>query len=463
MRTLRFFLYCTCLVSIIWSGVILAGPSIVTWAIKSYTGGRVIVSNVSVTPKLDLTIGRLNFDLKKSENFQPLRVFSRSLNLSWSLFDEEPAIKLTIGPTFSENVFKLDGATVSIPSLFGISFSAIPFIIEGSNIEFEGFTSAERFSLSGLINTETNYLSELFIQAHDVSSKNTFLFSASAVTLTSDEINFSAPTTGANTSLDFFATDLKSTNPQTRALDASGSIELTKVNLRVEALLSEVQVPSYNSMLSGAALDFNFDLNESLVNFRLDFSKGILYNSSATIEEFSLEFTGRQKNQYNLIASGALDQVDLIYSSNYFGTLPPSTFQLDVDIDNLNSVIKGETYMSLKDLSTSKIDGLAKIELSAANSSGVLACFLEACDFMKGIVSYHLNIDEEWVKGTISCLEGYCGETTAFSVSTSNTGAIFDSLNKSKILNPFVTAQLYSAIISGEKVGVGHSLKVISD
>ena len=51
----------------------------------SYSDGRVTPSNITVTPKLDVRISRLDFDFNDEDVLQPFVGFSRSVNVDWSL------------------------------------------------------------------------------------------------------------------------------------------------------------------------------------------------------------------------------------------------------------------------------------------------------------------------------------------------------------------------------------------
>ena len=61
MLILRSFLYIICFFSLSWSTLVFGGPYILSAVISSYSNQKVFVSNVEITPKLDVIIGKIEY------------------------------------------------------------------------------------------------------------------------------------------------------------------------------------------------------------------------------------------------------------------------------------------------------------------------------------------------------------------------------------------------------------------
>ena len=116
MWVLRFLLFVICALCLGWSVLVFGGPTLIKWTIISYSDGRVTPSNITVTPKLDVRISRLDFDLSDEDVLQPFVGFSRSVNLDWSLFDDQTFLEVRLGPTFVENLMRAERIKFYTPS-----------------------------------------------------------------------------------------------------------------------------------------------------------------------------------------------------------------------------------------------------------------------------------------------------------------------------------------------------------
>ena len=64
MIIVRILLYLICLVSIGWSILIFGGPPVIKRLISEYSDGALMPSGITVSPRLDIGISRLDFILK---------------------------------------------------------------------------------------------------------------------------------------------------------------------------------------------------------------------------------------------------------------------------------------------------------------------------------------------------------------------------------------------------------------
>ena len=125
MLSLKLLLYFICIVSLSWASLIFAGPFVLGSLISSYSQNQLIASGITITPKLDIRVSRLEFALKDKEGQVYQKGFSRSGNIFWTLFGEEPFVKVKLGPTFIENIFVADDLTIYTPHFSDIDFNSI--------------------------------------------------------------------------------------------------------------------------------------------------------------------------------------------------------------------------------------------------------------------------------------------------------------------------------------------------
>ena len=110
MTIFRLLLYLTCTFSISWSAVVFLGPAVITRIVASYTNGAVELSKVKLSPMLDLSIGRLDFEIY---GVNPISGFSRSTEIKWSLMSDKPFLIFDIGPTVIKDILTVKNTKVS--------------------------------------------------------------------------------------------------------------------------------------------------------------------------------------------------------------------------------------------------------------------------------------------------------------------------------------------------------------
>ena len=100
MIILRTILVLICTLCIIWGATLFLGPLVLKSIISTYSNNQLSAANITVTPKLDIKIDRLDYTpLDNGLQFSG-EGFSRSVNISWSIYENKPFLELDIGPTF---------------------------------------------------------------------------------------------------------------------------------------------------------------------------------------------------------------------------------------------------------------------------------------------------------------------------------------------------------------------------
>ena len=87
MFIIRITLLLICSLSLGWSALVFGGPLIIKRLIIIYTDGAVTPSSISVSPKLEVNIGRLDYNIESNFFRTPIEGYSRSNEISWSFLN----------------------------------------------------------------------------------------------------------------------------------------------------------------------------------------------------------------------------------------------------------------------------------------------------------------------------------------------------------------------------------------
>ena len=119
-----------------------------------------------------------------------------------------------------------------------------------------------------------------------------------------------------------------------------------------------------------------------------------------------------------------------------------------------------KSKINFNTVNETKIVGFLEMEFGSERLSK-LECAFADCELSAVDLSYMLNLNDEWVRGSASCSKKSCLLSDLnHVVQTSNTDNIFTILNQARILNPLTTMYLFGAINSGQKINDGHELKL---
>ena len=168
MIILRSSLYITCFTAITWIVTIFVGPVILKSLISSYSNDQISASNINVTPKLDVKIGRLDYAL--SDNGRPGsgQGFSRSVNISWSIFSKKPFLQLEFGPTVIKSVFAADSLTISTPVFSEINFHSIELEASVENTELQSDFLISNMYLKGVFQINKASITNISADMHSI-------------------------------------------------------------------------------------------------------------------------------------------------------------------------------------------------------------------------------------------------------------------------------------------------------
>jgi hypothetical protein len=172
MIILRIFLYLLCIISIGWSILVFGGPPIIKRLISGYSGGALIPSGVTVSPRLSIGISRLDFNFQNEIAGWHIEGFSRATEIAWSLFDEKPLLEINLGPSVIKDYATADSVNFYTPSFQKIDFQNISLVANIDTLALNSFSKIKSLTLAGNLNLGSAKLSNVRIDAEKFSVKN---------------------------------------------------------------------------------------------------------------------------------------------------------------------------------------------------------------------------------------------------------------------------------------------------
>ena len=170
MRILKIFLYVTLIISLSWSALFFMGPYLIKWTVEKYTDGQIIVSDASLTPKFDLNIGRVSYNIKKTERSEPIIGFSRGLSVSWSILNSAPFLNLTSGPTVLKDFGELKAIEIGTANFSDFDYDELMFFSNIFGLELNSDISIETLYLSSSLKDNLSKLIGLSFELKNLKS-----------------------------------------------------------------------------------------------------------------------------------------------------------------------------------------------------------------------------------------------------------------------------------------------------
>lgn len=379
--------------------------------IHSYTDGVVTMSGVSISPKLNINVGRIDFASENNVATPQFSGFSRSTEISWSLKSGQPFLVFDFGPTLLKNLLVAERIMVQTPPLTEVDWQNLNLSGTADNVEYKSFTFVDNLILEGDFNYESLKASDLYFELNKVEALSSGQpLSVGSVRAVLDEVNLDV------------AVGSQNFNSKFQAIDDLGEIK----NLKVE--LKDVLLPNMSDISS--------------------------------VSEIMIEVNKTDDNQYDVFVVGNASEFELYWASSFVGSIPPSRFKIDLELDTLKSQVAAKSTINLDTLKLPAISGEAKVKFRFDSMGDLVQCNIGGCSWSEVDLNYQINFGDEWVKGRSFCSGLPCElRTMKNSLTTSDTADILAVINRAGILNPLYSFYLYSLVSSGQKIGPGHQLK----
>ena len=460
MIIIRIVLYLICVISIGWSILIFGGPPVIKRIISGYSNGAITPSEITVSPRLNISISRLDFNFKNRVDVPPIEGFSRGTEIAWSLFGNKPFFTINVGPSVLKDYASLKSIELYAPSFQEIDWQNIFLIANLEGLATGSFGKMHSLTAEGNLNFEYAMLSNVIIEAEKF---NVFAgsptYSAEIIRSEFSELNLSTPINKQLFSSTFDLENVTFPELGLTASEATLDVVLSEESRDLKINSYDVNLTEFGGFLKNVKVDGSFNQFNVLEDLQLDILDSYLSDKSPKFSGISVTVNKSEKERYNAKIEGDWGKFDLTHSDNYIGSLPGANFVLDADLDLAASKLTATLKINFNGLSNNAIFGSAEMGFRSALLKK-LKCISVDCELQDFDLSYNVNFDEEWLTGSASCPEGFCSLTGLdHFVRTSNTVNIFTILNETKILSPLSSLYLYGAISSGQKINEGHELK----
>ena len=459
MFILRLILIVILVVCLGWSTIFFAGPYIIKWAIFSHSGGQIIPSNVTMTPKLDAKIGKLDFQFEVPQQDNIVNGFSRSAQIFWSLSKKRPLLEISIGPTYIEKVFFAESLKFVTPSLSQFDFQKIFIKAEFENMQFEHFGKSAAVQFQAYFTDNLSRISDFHFDLSDVNTVWLMPWSAPNIEGSINFFDLKLPLNKQEIPVEFSINSLGSDNPKIIVSKANGTIIINEMNAKYKAGLANLDLANLDGSIEKINIQGLYNFEYLTHDTLIDFFNGAFSNVP------SFPFLNMQINtinqNYRFEASGELNSFDLNVSDNYIGKLPASSLEIEGRVDTEKA--KTNVIANLATLTHNPLNffGDIRFEGQLGGKRSFWGCFEAECEFNNMNLDYKLGFGQEWLRGVLGCLSPPCNfSSLSHTLTTSDTGAIFTSITDSNILNPLMTIFFYNFIKAGKEIDKGHEIKI---
>lgn len=445
MKILKLILIIPLAFVLLWSSLLIAGPSFLKGRLIAQFDGNIEIGKIEVRPNLEIIINRL---LISSTNNSPIEIrgfLMKPSIASGSLKIEGKAgvvkisdigivrdLTLTTQDFLSDEAFDIF-ATAEAAQFLLTNFSQI-----SSSFSFDpNTTSASDIMVevaSANVENFVNNITDLQINLDDIPP----LWEMGKTAITGDVISGEGTFEAGNLhfsasdasfefrddklKLDYTVEKLRSQQIGVRATSANGSIILTAAaeltvktwSQRVQALrIGTANLPILDTLLMNDNGVFDFEANGILDNTLLQFNQlPLIELNNATVEvEMRVE-------------RDALSKITLTSA-----TAPELILNVQTSTENL---LGADGYL----------------------------CVTTDCLKAPVNIEYTLDVSEERMTGSSLCVSVSCNsEDDTHVIRTSNTNAIFEALQNTGAFMPLPLGMGYMALLGGEQIGAGHRLK----
>ena len=460
MIILRLFLYLICIISVGWSILVFGGPSIIKRLISGYSHGALIPSDITVSPKLDLRIGRLDFIFQNETTGWSIRGFSRATEINWSIFGEKPFLDISLGPSVLKNYATANRVNIYTPSLHKIDWQNIAVTTNIDTLTMNSFAKTGSLTLAGSLDLESAQISNVKIDAEKFSATDgSSTYSAHLITGKISELSFNPPLNKQLFSSTFAIKDIIVSGPNLTAPEAIIDLSFEEEARNFKIDLYDVRLSEFGGYIEKLNVDGRFSNFNALQELQIVSVDGVFSQKLPMFSEVSAGIKKLVDEQYKAEIKGKLKEFELSNSDNFFGSLPSSDFSIDLKLDRATSKLSSTANINFNILGAAHIIGAFEMGFRSKPLAN-LECALAECELSDLDLAYSLKFDDEWVRGTANCVKSYCGFMELdHLVRTSDTVNVFTILNKANVLTPLSTMYLYGVISSGRKINGGHELK----
>ena len=459
MIVLRVFLYLICITCITWSGLVFAGPSLIKRLIIGYTHGALTASDVSVSPRLVVNVGRLDYIFDSEFAGVKIEGFSRANQISWSVFGEKPFLVLKLGPTILKKYGTAENIAIQTASFKDMVWERVLISASITGFNISSLGKVEDLHFEGELSLGSSTLSNLDVEAHIFNSEgNNPSWSIDLFEAKLKKFVFNAPISEQLFHSTFSTDNVLVLEPNLRISNTSGKFTTSKYSGSLKIDLHDVFISDYGTSVESVKFDGQYDRENLLENVDIKLVNGV-FNNLPAFSQIATKITTSDGEKYNAHLGGTFNEFKISNDDLFLGLLPAANFKIDAKLDRAVSALTAKSKINFISSNAEGIAGSGEIKLESNQLAGG-ECAVMDCKFTTFDLSYMINVSDEWLKWTAECEKNSCDlRALSHILSTSNTADIFMTLNEAGVLAPLSSLYLYQTITAGQKIVNGHELR----
>jgi hypothetical protein len=441
--------------------LLLGGPSLVKWLVISYSDGRITPSNISVTPKLDVKIGLVNFSLDSPHNGSDTVGSSRSIRFDWSVLSDNPLLTINVGPTVFEGLGGVDSIQLVTKDVRNLNLSKVFFKAHLNNVQAKALGVANIIDISGILTDRFKRISDINFSLSEVRSEDLINASADLLYGRVEEINLDSTISSQTISGEVFAEKIAIKNFTAEAARSYAIFKSSNGRTEFKLSANTINLIDIDGSIDKVLINGTYQDGKFVDQSQIEVNQASFFEESLRFEEVFADVTIPSSRNYRAILKGILGQQEIYLSKNYIGKLPKSNFKIDLNLNDTLVHVTSTSEISLMDLGLSEFNGSGDFVAKFNNLSDLYKCSKLTCQLSDLAIDYILSVDGERIILNSSCSGSPCSlNEMSHVISTSNTSKIFDSLANVGFINPLVLAYLFSVINSGEPFEKGHLIRI---
>ncbi len=459
MKILKFSLYCLSILCLSWSLLFFGGPSIIKYAVFAYTGGQLVPAKVSVTPKLDLKISRVDFTLQPTKTANEISGFARAINISWSLFSDSPFLRIGIGPTKINGIGDIDKAVLFTKSLKSFDRSNAQFFAQLDNIRFNTSGSIDTVVIDGNFRPASSQLEGLSVEVEKAIGNDRISGSLDSAKFSLDSVQLKPNIKNQNFVIELDVKNLSSDVPNVKISGLDGDFEWSNGSSNIDFQFSNISVQDTQSSIDKLKLTAEHDGLDFISPIRTEMLGVSLFNKKLKHQKIETNVSFPTKKIIHTIVDGDFSSDEVELNGFLVGSLPKRNFSGKITIYEETSEMVSEMLFDFGRINQQKIHLTTEINSVLEAGQEKQSCSFFVCNVSLKNIDYLLKLNDENIKGQSYCnSEGCAFGDLSHTIVSSNTKEVIKILAETKTLSPLFTAYLYSFFMSGKKLAEGNSV-----
>ena len=459
MKILKFFLYCLCIFCLSWSLLFFGGPRIIKIAVSAYTGGQLVPAKVSVTPKLDIKISRVDFTLQPKSTVTEISGFARAINISWSLFSDSPLFRIDIGPTKINGIGNFDKAKLFTNSLQSFDRSNAQFFAQLDNIRFNTIGSIDNVYFDGNFRPASSQVEQLSVQVEKAIGNDIISGSLDSAKISLDSVHFKTDIKNQNFVIGLEVKNLSSNDPKVKISALDGALEWSNGSSNIDFQLTNIALQDVQSSIDRLKLTGEHDGFNFISPITTEVLGVNLFDKKLKHQKIEADVSFPTKNIIHAKVGGDISSEEVELNGFLVGSLPESNFLGEITIFEETSELVSEMRFDFGKINNQKINLTTEIISVFEVGQEKQSCSFFVCNVSLKNIDYLLQLNDENIKGQSYCTpEGCAFGDLSHTIVSSNTEEVVKTLAETKTLSPLFTAYLFSFFMSGEKLAEGHSV-----